>query len=431
MSKLKKALNLWEVTLIGVGIILGAGIYVLIGKAAGLASNGIWLSFILAALVSSFTGLSYAELSSRFPKAGAEYVYIEKSFGRMLAWLVGWLIIVGCIIGAATVAIGFANYFSALFHTPVMLTAFTLLLVCGLILIAGIKESAFFTILFTLIETIGLIIIIFIGLPYIGSIDYLQLANGIKGVIEAGVLIFFAYIGFESITRLAEETKNAGKNIPRAVILSIAITTIIYILVGISAVSVVPWHELSQAEAPLALVAQRVFGMKSFLILSVIALFSTFNTVLAILLSASRLVYGIAEFKALPRIFLSVSRKTHTPLVSITAVVLASMAFLFLGDIKTIANLTNFTIFITFILVNAAVIYLRFKKPVKRGFKTPFNIGRFPILPLLGILTCVFMIVNITIDVLILGIILIVLGFAIDCCLKIKIKENRLPEKRS
>lgn len=426
MPKLKKALSLWEVTLIGVGIILGAGIYVLIGKAAGLAGNGLWLSFILAALVSSFTGLSYAELSSRFPKAGAEYVYIEKSFGRTLAWLVGWLIIVGCIIGAATVAIGFANYFSAIFHTPVMLTAFTLLVICGLILIAGIKESAFFTILFTLIETSGLIIIIFIGLPYIGSIDYLQFANGIKGVIEAGVLIFFAYIGFESITRLAEETKNAEKNIPRAVILSIAITTIIYILVGISAISVVPWQELAQAEAPLALVAQRVFGMKSFLILSVIALFSTFNTVLAILLSASRLVYGIAEFKALPRIFLSVSRKTHTPWASIVAVVLSSMAFLLLGDIKTVANLTNFTIFITFILVNAAVIYLRFKKPAHEGFKTPLNIGRFPLIPFFGILSCGFMIVNITMDVLVLGVILVVLGFVLDGILRIRVKEKLL-----
>ena len=291
-----------------VGIILGAGIYVLIGEAAGLSGNGLWLSFILAAIVATLTGLSYAELSSRFPKAGAEYVYVENSFGKTLAWLVGWLIIAGCVIGGATVAMGFARYFYALFGTPVLLTALVMLIVIGIILIAGVKETAALTILFMGVEAAGLVIIIFIGVPYFGSINYLELTHGVKGVIDAGVLIFFGYLGFEGITRLAEETKNPEKNIPKAIIFSLVITTIIYILVGIAAVSVVPWWELSQSEAPLALVAERVLGENSFLVLSVIALFSTFNTALVMLLSGSRLIYGIAERQALPGIFLSISK---------------------------------------------------------------------------------------------------------------------------
>lgn len=423
--KLERSLGFWEVTLMSVGIILGAGVYVLIGEASGLSGNGLWISFILAAIVASFTGLSYAELSSRFPQAGAEYVYVEQSFGKNFAWIVGWLIIAGSIIGSATVAIGFANYFSALFNTPIVTIAIAVLIICGIILIIGVKETAAFTILFTLIEAAGLFIIIFIGFPYFGSVNYFQLAEGMKGVIEAGVLIFFGYIGFESITRLAGETKDPERNIPKAIISSIIITTIIYILVGISAVSVVPWQQLSQSEAPLAIVAQQIFGKNSFVILSGIALFSTFNTVLVMLLSGSRIIYGIAEKKALPNFFLIVSKKTLTPWVSIICVVGIAMIFLVFGNLKIVANLTNFTIFATFIFVNLSLIYLRIKKPISSGFSIPLSIKKIPILPVFGIITSIFMIMNLSYDVLLIGLALIIVGFLIHFLL---IRSKNLKE---
>ncbi|MGC9444127.1 MAG: APC family permease [Candidatus Methanospirareceae archaeon] len=426
---LKRALGLWHITLMGIGVILGAGIYVIIGEAAGLSSNGLWLSVILASIVAALTGLSYAELSSRFPEAGAEYVYVEKSFGDTAAGLTGWLIIVGSIIAAAAVSVGFAKYFSALFHTPILLIAIATLIVCGVILIAGIKETAFITILFTLIEASGLFLIIFIGVPYFGSIDYLELAQGLNGVIKAGVLIFFSYIGFENIARLAEETKEPEKNMPRAILLSISITTVIYVLVGIAALSVVSWQELAQAEAPLALIAQRVYGDRLALVLSVIALFSTFNTVLVTLLSSSRIIYGIAAYRALPRIFLSTAEKLQTPWIAIIAVVGVSIPFVFLGDLATIANLANFTIFIIFIMVNASVIYFRYKRPVETGFKTPLTIGRFPILPFLGLLTALFMLFYLPIKVLSLGFVLIILGLLIPLALKIHVNEALFRER--
>lgn len=407
-----------------IGVILGAGIYVIIGEAAGLSGTGLWLSFVFAALVASFTGLSYAELASRFPHAGAEYVYIMHSFGQTLAWITGWLLIVSSILAAATVAVGFGNYCSALFHTPVIVIAIATLLVCGLILIVGIKETAFITILFTVIEASGLIIIIFIGVPYLGSVNYLELANGLQGVIKAGVLIFFSYIGFESIARLAEETREPERTIPKAILLSIAITAVIYILVGIAAVSVVPWQELAHAEAPLGLVAQRVYGDQLFTVLAVIALFSTFNTMLVVLLSGSRLVYGIAEYRALPRVFLSVSKKLRTPWFAIVSVVLASLCFIFVGDLATIANLTNFTVFLIFLLVNAAVIYLRYKEPVVSGFKTPLTIGKLPLLPLFGLVTSLFMLVNLPLDVLAMGTALVLLGFVVHIILKVSVNEE-------
>jgi APA family basic amino acid/polyamine antiporter len=411
-----------------IGIILGAGIYVVIGEAAGLSGNAIWLSFVIAAAVAAITGLSYAELSSRYPHAGAEYIYVKNSLGPTLAWLTGWLIIAGSVIGGATVAMGFSRYFTALFNTPILPIAFILLGVCGIILIAGVKETASLTILFTIVELLGLVIIIYIGIPSIGSVDYLEMAHGIKGVIEAGVLIFFGYLGFEGITRLAEETKNPEKNIPKAIFISLIFTTIIYILVGICAISVVPWSDLASAKAPLALVAERVFGDQSFIILSGIALFSTFNTALVMLLSGSRLVYGMAKEQALPTVFHKVSKKLFTPWPAIMIVIFASMLFIFLGELKTIANLTNFTIFLIFILVNTSLIYIRYRNPQTSGFRVPGNIGRFPVMPALGIITSCFMIINLSIDVLILGAILVIIGILIALIWRNRQKTNEVED---
>jgi len=418
MIKLERSLSVWEVTLMSIGIILGAGIYVVIGEAAGLTGNSLWLSFIIGAVVAALTSLSYAELCSRFPKAGAEYVYVKNSFGHTTAWLVSWLIIAGNIIGGATVALGFSNYFSALFHTPIIPIAIVVLLVCGIILVLGIKETASVTILFTIIEAIGLIIIIFIGLQKFGEVDYLQLTNGVKGMIEGGVLIFFSYLGFQGITRLAEETKEPEKSIPKAIILSIFITTIIYILVAIAAVSVIPAQDLANEGAPLARIAETAFGKNSFILLSGIALFSTFNTALMMLLSGSRLLYGTSKEKALPEIFSRVSRRTLAPWVAVIGIVIAAVFFLFIGDLKSIANLTNFTVFSVFIVVNATLIYLRVNKPVKEGFKVPLSIGKIPIIPVFGIITSVFMMGNLSVYILALGILLIIIGLIVHFVLR-------------
>ena len=417
MVSLERSLSLFEVTLMSIGIIVGAGIYVVIGEAAGLTGNSIWISFIIGAIVATFTGLSYAELSSRFPHAGAEYVYIQNSFGNKPAWMAGWLLIAGNIIGGSTVALGFSNYFSALFQTPVIPIAIGVLILCGIILILGIKETASITILFTLIEVLGLIIIVFIGMQKFGSVNYLQLTNGLKGIIEGGVLIFFSYLGFQGITRLAEETKNPEKNIPKAIIFSLIITTIIYILVAISAVSVIPATQLAQESAPLASIAETAFGQNSFIFLSAIALFATFNTSLMILLSGSRLVYGISKENALPKIFSRISTKTLSPYVAIAGVILLAIFCLFIGDLQSIANLTNFTVFSVFILINLSLIYFRLKKPVKHGFKIPLVIGKIPIFPVLGILSSFFMIGNLTSNILILGGILILIGLLVNIIL--------------
>jgi len=411
MTTLKRSLGLFETTLSGVGIIIGVGIYVLIGEAINLTGNSVWLSFAFGAIVAALTGLSYAELSSLFPKAGAETVYTEKPFGKTWAFVIGWMIIVGGSFAAATVTLGFASYFNDFFGTNMLLVAIALTLIMSFINYWGIKESARLAIAFTIIETLGLVIIIAIGLPYFGKVDYFEMPNGIVGALQGAVLVFFAYLGFEAITRLSEETKNAEKVIPKAILLSIFFSTIIYILVAIAAVSVVDWHKLAGNPAPLALVARTAFGSNAYTILTFIALFAAANTVLLMLITDSRIIYGMADTGLLPKQLAIIDPKRRTPIAAILVSMILALAALFIGSISLVANITNFTVFITFATINLAVIWLRYDWPhAPRKFKVPLNIGRFPLLPIFGAFTCVFMITTFSIEVIFGGFGIVLVG---------------------
>ena len=409
---LKRELSLWQTTMMGIGIIIGAGIYALLGKAAGMAGNGIWISFIVAAFVAALTGLSYAELSSIFPKAGAEYVYTKKAFGRRLAFLVGWLIIIGGIIASATVALGFAGYFFSLSGIPIIPVAIVIILLMSLIIFLGIKQSASVAIVCTIVEIAGVLLIIFVGLPYFGSIDYFEIPSS-AGVLSAAALIFFAFIGFEEISRLSEETKKPTKTIPKALVLSIVITTIIYILVAVSAVSILGWQKLSSSSSPMSDVASAALGSDAFLMLTIIALFSTSNTVLLLLLATSRITYGMAQQRSLPKSFGRVSKKTRTPWVAIIIIGIFSLFFVFFEKIEMVANAANFTIFVTFAVINLSVIRLRYSNKKKRGFRVPLNIGKFPVLPLLGAAASLIMIAGISLDIIAAGIVIIIIGLLV------------------
>lgn len=413
--ELKRELGLLEITLSGVGIILGAGIYALIGKATGLAGNAVWISFAISALVAVFTGLSYAELSSMLPKASAEHEYTRRAFGNRLAFIIGWLIILSGIIGASTVALGFGGYFNSLFSVPPTASGFVLIIALSFLLFYGIKESAWFAIVATLIETAGLILIIFIGLPYLGKVNYFEMPNGLAGVFQASALVFFAYTGFESIVKLSEETKAPEKTIPKGLLLAILISIILYVLVAVAAVSVMGWEKLASSGAPFADLAFIALGSKAFALLSVIALFATANTVLMMLLGSSRIIYGMADSSTLPIILAQVHPSRRTPWVAIFVAMVLSMVFIFAGDIAFVANIANFTLFVTFFVINAAVILLRYKEPqMKRPFRVPVSIGKFTILPLFGILFCIFMLTQLEWMVLLIGAVLVVLGWLLS-----------------
>ena len=412
---LRRELGLFETTLYGVGVIVGAGVYALIGKAAGLAGNAVWLAFAIGAVIAAFTGLSYAELASMFPKAGGEYTYAEKAFNRRVAFLIGWLIVIGGAIAAATIALGFAGYFSVLLKTPIIPVAAAAIIVLSLINLWGIKESAIANIIATFVEVGGLLAIIIFGMKYIGTVNSLELAPiGLPGVLSGAALIFFAFLGFEDIVRLSEETKNPKKTIPKALILAVIISTVLYILVSIAAVSIVGWEKLAASDAPLALVAQVAFGQKAFFVLSVIALFATFNTVLVTLIATSRMMYGMAENHGAPKIFYSIHRKFKTPWFAVLVTAVLSAAFVLIGKIETVASLTDFTLFSTFAIVNLALIFLRYEAPhLRRGFTSPCNIGKFPVLAALGAASSVFMLFQFETKLILGGIGLVLLGFLV------------------
>jgi len=436
MAELKRALGLWEATACGVGIILGAGIYALIGKATGLAGNATWIAFIIAAFVSGLSALSYAELSSIFPKAGAEYVYTKNAFGKKLAFIVGWMIAISGIIGSATVALGFGGYFEAIAGIPLIIAAVSLVILLSFVIAYGVKEAAWFAIVGTLIEGAGLLIVIFIGLPYFGSVDYFEITS-LGGIMAAAALVFFAYIGFEEMVRMAEEVKKPEINMPRALIIAIVLTTLIYILVAVAAVSVVDFNSLAESNSPLADVVSAAWSSDAFVIFSIIALFATGNTVLLIMLAASRIVYGMADSGALPKPIAYVNPSRRTPFGAIAVVGVLTLLFFLLGDIEVVANLTNFTVFATFVVINAALIKLRYDKPdMKRAFKVPISIGKMPVLPVIAIATTLFMMVNVGWDAVIYGTAIIVLGiiayYILDRFMKkgVEMKDIKNPKKK-
>jgi basic amino acid/polyamine antiporter, APA family len=397
MVKLKRELNLFFAVMSGVGIILGAGIYVLIGEAAGIAGNAVWLSFTLSAILAGLTGLSYAELSSMYTSDDGEFRYTLNAFGKYLAFLVAFLIIFEGIISSAAVALGFGGYLAGLIGLEIVIAS-KYLLAAGIVFILavisffGIKQSAIMNLIATIIETGGLLLIIALGYNYIGTVDYFDFSAGFVNIFRAASLIFFAFVGFEAIIKLAEETKKPEQNIPKALIISIIVCTIIYILVAISAVSILPWKTLGSSPAPLAEVAAAVLGSKAFLLLSIIALFSTGNTVLILLVTTSRMIYGISKNIPKLHMFRFVNNKTNTPSTAIIITTLLTLLFTLLKDIKIVASTSNFTIFITFLIVNLSLIKLRYSKPkFKRPFKVPLSIGKLPILPVLGALSSLFM----------------------------------------
>ncbi len=410
-NPLRRELGILEVTLSGVGIILGAGVYVLIGQAAGLAGNAIWLAFGFSAIIALLTGLSYAELSSMFPKAGAEYDYISNAFNSQLAFVIGWLVFLSGVLAAATVALGFAGYFSALTNSPMILSAIVLLIVLSCLLAYGVKETARVAVIATLIEVAGLVIIIAVGLPHLGSVNYWEMPTGYSGLFAASGLIFFAYQGFESMVKFSEETKKPETTVPKALILALAISVILYVLVALSVVSVLGWQQLAVSNAPFTDIVSGTLGTDAAVVIAIVALFATANTALMSMYASSRILYGMAGASFLMAGLAWVHPVQRTPWIAILVSGVLSCMLIFAGDITFIANVTNFTLFVTFIVINAAVIVLRYHSPdTPRPFRIPFSIGRLPLVPLAGIIFCLFLLALQDLAVLTLGIILTGLG---------------------
>ena len=398
----------------GVGIILGAGIYVLVGVAAGEAGNGVWMAFVIAAAVALLTGLSYAELASIFPVDSAEVTYVERSFGRRIALFTAYLTILAQVLMAAVVALGFAGYLVSLVGGSVVAFAVGACALFTAINLVGVNVAAWLNVAFTLLEAGGLVLIIAIGAPQVGSVDLLEVAGGLPSLAHTAALVFFAFIGFEGIVKLAEETEAPTRTIPRAIVLSILISTALYIGVGVAAVSAMDWRVLGASTAPLADVAAAALGGGAFVLLGVIALFSTSNTILLCLLAGSRTLYGVAERAPWLRGLGRIHPKTRTPARAILVVGLLTAPLVALRDLPLIVEFSNFGIFVLYILVNLALIDLRRRWPdAPRRFRVPGAIAWVPVLPVLAIVSCVGMILSLRSDVVVGGLVYTGIGLAL------------------
>ena len=409
-QSLHRTLGLLEATVGGVGVILGAGIYALVGEVAGRAGNGLWISFTLAAVMASLVGLGYAEMSSAVPQAGADYEYTRRALGQRAGFVVGWLMVIANLVAAAAVALGFGAYLHTFVDVSPTLSAVVALVVATLVAFLGVKQAVWVSIVMTVVEVAGLVFIIAIGVPHLGDTNLLEIDKGAAGVFSGAALVMFAFIGFTEIATLAEETRDA-KVVPRAMLLAVAATTAIYLAVAVTSVSVLGWRALSETEAPLAAVAGEVLGRRSSDFIAVVALFSTWNTVLLVLVAGSRLIYGMASTRALPRFLAWVHPQARTPVRAIGVCLVVSLGFALSGDISLVASATNFAVFIAFGAVNLSVIVLRFTQPdLPRPVRIPISIGRLPVIPVLALVAVVFMLANLDRSALLIGLGLFISG---------------------
>lgn len=337
----------------------------LIGKVAGAAGFFAPVAFIGAGVIAGFTALSFAELSARFPRSAGEAVYVREGFNSSaLALLVGLMVIAAGTVSAATIAIGAAGYIAELIEWPLIQIAALLIALLGIAAAWGVMESVGLACIFTLIEIAGLLMIVVVvgaGLPDIGErVETASFAFDEvpwNGLFIGTVLAFYAFIGFEDMVNVAEEVKDVRRVLPRAIVMTLLITVVIYILISVIAVLAAAPSELSQSAAPLAYLFGKYGG--STVVITVIAIFATTNGALIQIIMASRVIYGLSRQGALPALVGRINRRTQTPILATGLVTVCVILFAVWLPIEQLAELTSVIALSVFALVNAALICVK------------------------------------------------------------------------
>ena len=390
-KKLKRSLGLFQVSFYGIGTILGAGIYALIGKISAVA--GMWapLSFVFSAILVSFTAYSYIQLVRLFPKSAGEAEYVYQSFRSLfLSNLVGWLVAFSGLVSAATLTRGFVGYFQTFFDINTHFIQIGLIAFIAFIAIVGIKESAWTAVVITFIEIFGLILICWKGFPFVLNegvakfkADSVFDVAAIAPILSGGFLAIYAFIGFEDIVNLAEEVKKPKRNIPLAIFFSLIVSTILYVLVGLVSVSALTLEELAASDSPLSEVYKKSGGSPLFL--SLIGLCAIFNGLLAQVIMVSRILYGTRHQLKFLKILSVVNLKTQTPIIATVFISVSILLFSLNFPIEKLAGGASYLILSIFTIINASLITINF-----RASKTKF-LNYF--LPGLGIILNVGLIV--------------------------------------
>ena len=343
--ELRRALSLTLLTFYGLGSILGAGIYVLVGKVAATAGMYAPLAFLAAAVVAALTAFSYAELAARHPKAGGEAIYVFEGFGiRSLSVAVGLLLVLAGTISAATLAIGFAGYLRVFADLPDWLVIAALVAALGALAVWGIAESAAVATVATIIEIAGLLLIVAVCAGSFATLPARlpELAPPFEAAAWAGIaagafLAFYAFIGFEDMVNVAEEVQDPQRALPRAILLAMAVSTALYLLVATAAVLALPLAELAAADAPLALMFERATGQPP-VVIALISLFAVVNGALVQIIMGARVLYGMSEARWLPLV--------------------------------TLAKATSFTVLLVFAMVHLALLRIKRRRAAPHGVRT-------------------------------------------------------------
>lgn len=394
-ATLLPTMGLAALVIYGVGDMLGSGIYALIGKAAGVMGNTIWLGFLTSMVAALLTGLSYASLGSRYPRAaGAAYV-TQRAFRRsFLSYVVGLAVVASGLTSFATQSRAFAGYFTGLLGVSVSpeVVILAFIAVLSFINFWGMREATWLNVVCTTIEVAGLAIVVFVGLRFWGGIDYLETpvtatgaatALGVPLILQGAVLTFYSFVGFEDMINVVEEVKDPRRVFPRAVVLSLIITTVIYIAVSITAVSVLPHAELATSEQPLVDVVRRAAPWFPPVVFSFISLFAITNTALLNYIMGSRMVYGMARQGLVPAPLGRVHPTRRTPHLAVLALTVVVTLLAFAGDISSLARATSVLLLAVFILINAALIVLKSRPSEPTG---TLEVPAF--VPLGGIIVC-------------------------------------------
>ncbi|RSS56356.1 amino acid permease [Streptomyces sp. WAC06614] len=405
---LKRSLTMWQLTMISIGATLGTGIFVVLGDAAPKAGPAVTISFVIAGLTALFSALSYAELAGSVPVSGSSYSYSYATMGEFIAWICGWCLVLEYAVSVAAVAVGWGQYLNELldgtlgFTIPETLSApygdggwinlpsLVVVLLAMVFLMRGAKESAMVNSIMVAVKIVTLVLFIGIGVMGIKSGNYTPLAPlGVTGISAAASTLFFSYIGFDAASTAGEEAKNPKKDLPRAIMLSLGIVTVLYVLVAFVAVGAMPWQDFEGTEAALAQIMTDVTGHSFWgIVLAAGAVVAIASVVFAVLYGQTRILFAMSRDGLVPKAFAKVDEKTGAPRVNVVIVSFfcgALAAFVPLGEL---ANATSIGTLFAFALVNVAVVILRRTRP---DMPRTFKVALFPVTPILGFLACAWM----------------------------------------
>jgi APA family basic amino acid/polyamine antiporter len=400
MPELQRSLGFWGATSIGIGAIIGTGIFVLIGVASGIAGPGVIISFIIAGFVALLSGLSTAELASFIHESGGSYIYTTKAFGKFPGFIVGWMKSFDYIVGASAVSVGFAAYFAYFLgispSTSILITVGAVWpIVLMLLNLKGIKEAAKTNNLLVALKIAALLTLIIVGaIAIFNSGDYSNyqpfFPKGLSGVMSGAAIIFFAFIGFNTIAVMAEEIKDPERNVPKAILSAFAICTLIYIGVAVIAVGLVNWEVLGTSSAPLEFALKT--ATNNYLIIQFVAisaLFATTSVIMSSIMGGSRALFAMARQGVLPKTLSKISRRNVPNLtVLLCGIIISGLVIITNGNLDWLASLFNFGTLLTFIFINLSLLKLRRTLPdIRRSFKVPL----YPFTPIAAIIGCVLL----------------------------------------